>query len=65
MLSNNQIEDKKRHIQEYCSSAAESIESAMNIVECDDTLNDHQNEEIAKLYEKLSSISKLLDELTD
>lgn len=65
MLSTNHIGDKKRLIKDYCSNAVEYVEYAMNAVECDNDLNENQNEEIGKIYEKLSSVSKLLNELVD
>lgn len=59
----NKVEEYKKQMNDYIKNSIDSLEHAMNIVECDDTLNDGQSEEAHKIYKKLSKVVKELEDI--
>lgn len=59
-MSSNEVIN---NIKTYVDNAIENLEYGMNIVECNDNFNDAQNEEIDNIYQKLSSVIKILENI--
>lgn len=59
-MSSNEVIN---NIKTYVNNAIENLEYGMNIVECNDDFNNAQNEEIDNIYQKLSSVIKILESI--
>lgn len=59
-MSSNEVIN---NIKTYVNNAIENLEYGMNIVECNDDFNNVQNEEIDNIYQKLSSVIKILESI--
>lgn len=57
------VEECKEKIRKYTTYSIDSLEIAMNKIECIDELNDGQNEEMDNIYQKLSSAIKILEDI--
>lgn len=57
------VEECKEKIKNYTKYSIDSLEIAMNMIECNDELNDGQNEEMDSIYQKLSSAIKILEDI--
>lgn len=59
-MSSNEVIN---NIKTYVNNVIENLEYGMNIVECNDDFNNAQNEEIDNIYQKLSSVIKILESI--
>lgn len=57
------VEECKEKIKNYTKYSIDSLEIAMNMIECSNDLNDGQNEEMDSIYQKLSSAIKILEDI--
>ncbi|MFQ8922578.1 MAG: hypothetical protein ACLR60_11840 [Clostridium paraputrificum] len=51
------------NVKAYVDNAIENLEYGMNIIECNDELNNGQNDEMDNIYQKLSSAIKILEDI--
>lgn len=63
-MKNMTTEECKEKVKSYAKYSIDSLEIAMNVIECHDTLNNSENEEIDGIYNKLSEAIKVLREIT-
>ncbi|MGG7143566.1 hypothetical protein ACQPVP_08875 [Clostridium nigeriense] len=57
------VEECKEKIRNYIRHSIDSLEIAMNLIECDDDLNNSEDKEIDNVYQKISSSIKILEDI--
>lgn len=62
-VSSNKKECIMNKVEYYIKCSIDSLEIAMNIIECSDDLNEGQNKEVSDLYKKISDAVKILEDI--